>query len=305
MINWPCKPTNTKYERWYNLLIENAKNRELTEDTYYEKHHIIPKSFGGTNDPSNLVKLLAKEHFIAHMLLWKMKFGKEYHSKMAFAMSMMNTGSKTHKRDKKLNSRMYESLRIELQEEMKSLSKEEIARRFNFVLDENGIPRHREETKKKISESNKGKPKNFTPEHKEWLRQNAMKPKSPETIEKLRIASTGYVKSEETRKKLSASLRVSEKAKLAAERKRGTTLPPERVQKMKERSSTPEARARMSALHKGKVVSEETKEKIRKANVGKVLSPEHREKIRQTQIAKAQANKNTQNNLFSKFFVLK
>jgi len=33
---------------------------------YYHTHHIIPKHMGGTDDPSNLVKLTIEEHAQAH-----------------------------------------------------------------------------------------------------------------------------------------------------------------------------------------------------------------------------------------------
>lgn len=64
------------YENIYNQLIENAKTRVL-ENTYVEKHHIIPQSMGGSNDVTNIVKLTAKEHFVAHHLLWKMYRNRE------------------------------------------------------------------------------------------------------------------------------------------------------------------------------------------------------------------------------------
>lgn len=64
------------YENIYNLLIEKAKVRTL-ENIYVEKHHIVPQSMGGTNDDTNLVKLTAKEHFVAHHLLWKMHRNRE------------------------------------------------------------------------------------------------------------------------------------------------------------------------------------------------------------------------------------
>ncbi len=57
----------TRYELWYNTLINKAKNRQL--DGYSEKHHIIPKSMGGSNDKTNLVKLTAREHYISQLLL--------------------------------------------------------------------------------------------------------------------------------------------------------------------------------------------------------------------------------------------
>lgn len=57
----------------YNQLIETRKilNRVKGSGVYYESHHVLPKWMGGSNDKSNLVLLTAKEHFIAHMLLWK------------------------------------------------------------------------------------------------------------------------------------------------------------------------------------------------------------------------------------------
>ena len=36
---------------------------------YKERHHIIPKCMGGTNDETNLIDLYAREHFDAHKML--------------------------------------------------------------------------------------------------------------------------------------------------------------------------------------------------------------------------------------------
>lgn len=58
------------YTDHYNRLICKAKIRSISE--YTETHHIIPKCLGGTNDPTNLVKLLPEEHYVAHQLLVKM-----------------------------------------------------------------------------------------------------------------------------------------------------------------------------------------------------------------------------------------
>lgn len=60
------------YRNIYNRIINKAINeKDLRINGYYEKHHIIPKSFGG-NKENNLVKLTAREHFICHWLLVKM-----------------------------------------------------------------------------------------------------------------------------------------------------------------------------------------------------------------------------------------
>ena len=57
---------DNKYSKWYFSIIQNAKNR-IIENTYYEKHHIIPKSFGGDDTESNLVKLTFREIGRAHV----------------------------------------------------------------------------------------------------------------------------------------------------------------------------------------------------------------------------------------------
>lgn len=49
--------------------ILNKRGRFACGDEYHERHHIIPKCFGGTNDEDNLIDLFAREHFIAHKLL--------------------------------------------------------------------------------------------------------------------------------------------------------------------------------------------------------------------------------------------
>ncbi len=57
------------YQKIYNNLIERAKNRVILG--YYEKHHIIPRCIGGSDNSSNLIKLTPEEHYIAHQLLVK------------------------------------------------------------------------------------------------------------------------------------------------------------------------------------------------------------------------------------------
>ena len=57
------------YQIIYDNLINQAKNRLV--DGYTEKHHILPKSMGGSNQAFNIVKLTAREHFLAHWLLFK------------------------------------------------------------------------------------------------------------------------------------------------------------------------------------------------------------------------------------------
>lgn len=101
------------YLKLYNNILQSALNvdRKKNKDNYYEKHHIIPKCLGGTDDKNNLVLLTAKEHFVCHHLLTKIH--SENHSlKFAF-WSMCNqlTGDVT--RTYKITSSVYEKAKIE------------------------------------------------------------------------------------------------------------------------------------------------------------------------------------------------
>ena len=82
---------DNKYTNWYFSIINSAQNR--SENTgYTEKHHIIPKSLGGSNDLDNIVILSAKEHFIVHHLLTKMLDSQELRGKMWSAFFLMHIG---------------------------------------------------------------------------------------------------------------------------------------------------------------------------------------------------------------------
>lgn len=97
---------NNKYTSWYYSIIRNATNRPVTG--YTERHHIIPKSLGGDNASTNLVRLTAREHFMCHRLLIKMTTGNE-RIKMLHALGMFAQQSPLQKRI--FNSREYELIR--------------------------------------------------------------------------------------------------------------------------------------------------------------------------------------------------
>jgi hypothetical protein len=59
-----------------------------------EVHHKIPKSFGGTNDPSNLIKLGFRQHYLVHQCLARFLKG-EAKAKMFFALNRF-VGSDGH-----------------------------------------------------------------------------------------------------------------------------------------------------------------------------------------------------------------
>ena len=77
---------NNKYTGWYYAIVANAQARTIV--VYTEKHHIIPKSLGGSNKKNNIVSLTPREHFICHRLLTKMT-ENDNKRKMVFAINMM------------------------------------------------------------------------------------------------------------------------------------------------------------------------------------------------------------------------
>jgi hypothetical protein len=94
------------YERIYNRLIDSFKGFEKEDfSEYVERHHILPTSLGGTDEPSNLVHLPHRHHYIAHRLL--SRFGDKnqrirmMHSLSWFApsFSYKEKRSKTHTDD--------------------------------------------------------------------------------------------------------------------------------------------------------------------------------------------------------------
>lgn len=107
---------DNKYTRWYYSIIQKS----YLKTGYTEWHHIIPRSLGGTDDPTNLVKLTAKEHFICHLLLVKMTTGK-HKSKMSQAAWMMVSSSDNQKRYK-VTSKTYQMLKEQMSRSKKGVS---------------------------------------------------------------------------------------------------------------------------------------------------------------------------------------
>lgn len=123
MINWPSyiELKQNKYSRWYESLVNKAKSRESLSG-YTERHHIVPNSFVVNNHPDNLIELTAREHYVAHLLLWRMDLASKWHNKMAMALHVMVNGSghKKQHRNYLISSRIYESARVSFIAAMKS-----------------------------------------------------------------------------------------------------------------------------------------------------------------------------------------
>jgi len=84
------------YKKHYDLLIERARTRQLTG--YVERHHVVPRCIGGTDETSNLVELTPEEHYVAHQLLIKIYPDVDG---LVYAANKMTVSSKTVKRNNK------------------------------------------------------------------------------------------------------------------------------------------------------------------------------------------------------------
>jgi hypothetical protein len=174
---------DNKYTTWYNITIENAKIRVLDSAVYTERHHIVPKSLGGTDLTDNIVVLTAKEHFICHLMLPKMVTGRA-RSKMVLAIQAMCRRSEGQDRYIP-NATQYELIRTMINKNLSGVgsptygrkrpAEEEIRRkatRAANALSKPKIPRS-DAWKKLMSEQKKGKSR--PPHVQEIIRQNFSK----------------------------------------------------------------------------------------------------------------------------------
>jgi hypothetical protein len=175
---------DNKYKRIYDSMILRGKTRIVSTEMYVERHHILPKSMGGSNSNTNLVKLTGREHYIAHQCLVRCTEGSNQ-QKMIHAAFMMSLRGYAKK------SRLYESLRQSVAISMSTRRKSgqtarkdytvpiEVRRKISQTLKEKGI----------VPPSRKNATVVFTEEHRLHLSQ----------------AQTGQKRNEVSRKKQSES----------------------------------------------------------------------------------------------------
>lgn len=185
-----------KYTKCYTLLTDRAKGRKLND--YTEKHHIIPKSLGGSDDKENLVDLTAREHFICHWLLIKMTEDEDK-NKMIYALNGMKAENRHQERyATEITSRVYERCKIE-------------------------YAKVHSETMKGRLPVNKGRA--MSEEQKALLRERAIanhasgKIYSPNSQKKRLEKLKGYKHSEETKQKQSLALKGFKRGPMSEEEK--------------------------------------------------------------------------------------
>lgn len=169
MISWPVEILQNKYTRWYEQIIEKAKEKNFSIAKRYAKkyygytevHHIIPRSFGGSNDADNLVRFSAREHFICHWLLTKMTTGNDRNKMLTAFVMMTGKGSKSARYNFRItSSRVFEQIRVDYAKYVSvKLTGREISQETRKKLSiANTGKTHTEEWKQRMSLLNKGRP---------------------------------------------------------------------------------------------------------------------------------------------------
>lgn len=127
---------NSKYLARYVRYIDCCKT--LHNSGYTEKHHIIPKSFGGGENHKNKVSLSAAQHFGAHILLAKATGSP----KMIKALhKMMHSRSGDVKREYNISAKLYAYLREEHAKVVSAYSKNTVTARHLFTNEIKRIPK--------------------------------------------------------------------------------------------------------------------------------------------------------------------
>jgi hypothetical protein len=197
------------YEKIYNQLIDKAKSemRSKTSENYFESHHITPRCLGGSNAKENLVLLTAREHYIAHKLLY---FIYPNNQKLSHAFWCM-VSLKSKGRDYKVSSREYQEMKLIVSKKMsgknnpihkmainpfknpiviEKIRQKNLGRKLSDeakkkISDKAKGRKASEETKLKIANSNRNRI--ITQSTRDKLSfANKGKAKSPEQIEKIR-----------------------------------------------------------------------------------------------------------------------
>ncbi len=218
------------YKFHYDCLIEKAKCR--TTSVYTETHHVIPRCIGGLDSKYNLIELTPEEHYVAHQLLVKIYPGN---AGLVFAAHRMCSG-------KARNNKLYGWLRRLHAEAMSELHTGKVIS---------------PESRKRMSESHKGILKSNE------TRQNMIKSqqnRSPEIRKNMSDAHMGHAVSDETKEKIREA-NIGRKHTTETCKKMSASHLGEKNHFFN-KIHTEEAKAKMKAIRKKQVVSEETKQKI-------------------------------------------
>lgn len=192
------------YSRIYNILITCRRNTPLekSKDLYTEEHHITPRCLGGDDSRENLVRLTAREHFLAHRLLNKLH---PDNPSLKTALFLMCSRDKHGKRN--VCSRVYETLKTAHSEEMsRRMSGREVSDETRHKLSKSHIGKvYSTESKQKMSDSAKRKPPMSNKTREKLSRLRKGKNNSQTHNKKISESHKGLTHSPESRMKMSES----------------------------------------------------------------------------------------------------
>lgn len=135
LLEYSILPKKHILER-YLKFINYCKNIKF--NGYTESHHIIPRSFKGSNDNNNLIKLSARHHYIAHLLLAK----ATNNPKMIKALhKMVYSTTGVVQRDYKITSKVYAYVREEHSKIVSGYSKNTVVARQIYTDEIKRIPK--------------------------------------------------------------------------------------------------------------------------------------------------------------------
>lgn len=172
---------HNKYSKWYFNIISAARVR-TADLTYFEKHHILPKSLGGKNNKENLVNLTAREHFICHRLLTKMVSTTKHKYQMWNAFSCMLYRENSSQQRYQIGSKKFETIKKAGADIKSQLWSGENNPMYNKIHSEESKEKMKiaatgrirsEEYKENLSKILKNKPK--TEKHKASMKDGASK----------------------------------------------------------------------------------------------------------------------------------
>ncbi len=108
------------YKYLYEKLIKTRVDRKRIVGEYYEKHHIVPKSIGGTDKVNNIIYLTGREHYIAHWLLYRIRPHSVSLALAFWKMSIPNT--RFTKRNYNVSSKAYHEAKRAMAEANRKLN---------------------------------------------------------------------------------------------------------------------------------------------------------------------------------------
>lgn len=187
------------YKKIYDSLVEYRKCNPVDSNIYSERHHILPKSLGGKNNKENIVRLTAREHYVAHHLLARI------HGKIMWAAFAFMAKRAKKFNTIKITSRIYEKAR------------DAHAEFVSDFMSTNGHPlkgkklsdEHKQKIKAKINENGAyWQGRNLSKEHKKKLSDAAkLREVSPDHMKKMHDAKRNKPLSDESKERISRALK--------------------------------------------------------------------------------------------------